>query len=74
MPSNRTDLCLFFGLANQLLACTDTVASLLAPLRPLLSTKNEFLWTAKHDQAFYIAKESLTLAPILSFFNICKPT
>ena len=39
-PSNRTDLRAFFGL-NQLAASTDSVATLLGPLRPLLSTKNE---------------------------------
>ena len=44
-PSNRTDLRSFFGLANQLSTSTASIATLLAPLRPLLSTKNEFLQT-----------------------------
>ena len=30
-PSNRTDLRAFFGLANQLAASTDSVATLLGP-------------------------------------------
>ena len=38
-PVTRTDLRAFFGLANQLSASTATLANLLAPLRPLLSTK-----------------------------------
>ena len=38
-PVTRTDLRVFFGLANQLSASTATLANLLAPLRPLLSTK-----------------------------------
>ena len=38
-PANRTDLRSFIGLVNQLCASTPTIATLLAPLRPLLSTK-----------------------------------
>ena len=74
MPSNRTDLRSFFGLANQLSASTDSIAGLLAPLRPLLSTKNDFLWTTEHDLAFHNARKSLTAAPTLSFFDISQPT
>ena len=73
-PSNRTDLRSFFGLANQLSTSTDAVVPLLAPLRPLLSTKNDFLWTTNHDQAFDTAKKSLTKAPTLAFFDVTKPT
>ena len=43
-PVNKTDLCAFFGLVNQLSGSTTIVAGLLAPLRLLLSTKNEFTW------------------------------
>ena len=38
-PTNCTDLCSFIGLVNQLTTSTNSVATLLAPLRPLLSTK-----------------------------------
>ena len=65
-PTNRTDLRSFFGLVNQLSACTDTIAPLLAPLRPLLSIKNDFVWTPNHDLAFGKAKESL-IPPHLPF-------
>ena len=73
-PSTRTDLRSFAGLVNQLSASTDSLATLLAPLRPLLSTKNDFIWSAEHDQAFSIVKESLTMAPTLSFFDAREPT
>ena len=73
-PANRTDLRSFFGLVNQLSASTNTISTLLTPLRPLLSTKNDFQWSATHDQAFQTAKESLTDAPVLSFFDMSKPT
>ena len=73
-PASRTDLRSFFGLANQLSASTATVAELLAPLRPLLSTKNDFTWSPALDQAFVTAKKSITSAPTLAFFDLRKPT
>ena len=60
-PANHTDLRAFFGLVNQLAASTNTLASSLGPLRPLLSTKNDFMWLPCPD-------------PTLSFFDPTKPT
>ena len=62
-PANRTDLRGFFGLANQLSASTADLTNILLPLRPLLSTKNEFAWTSVHDTAFSAAKQALSTAP-----------
>ena len=73
-PTNRTDLRSFFGLVNQLSFSTNTIAPLLTPLRPLLSTKNNFLWSSDHQKAFTILKNSLTIAPVLSYFDVNKPT
>ena len=73
-PNTRTDLRSFFGLVNQLSSSTDAIAALLTPLRPLLSTKNDFLWSSDHDEAFTKAKASLTKPPVLSFFNLNHPT
>ena len=71
---DRTELRSFVGLINQLSSSTNLVASLLAPFRPLLSTKNEFVWMPSHDAAFLEAKKSLTTQPALSFFDLTKPT
>ena len=73
-PTNCTDLQSFFGLVNQLSASTNTISTLLTPLRPLLSSKNDFKWAVTHDKAFQTAKASLTVAPVLSFFDMNKPT
>ena len=73
-PTNRTDLHSFFGLVNQLSSSINTVATLLTPLRPLLSTKNDFLWSDNHEKAFTAAKDALTAVPILSFFDPNRPT
>ena len=73
-PTNRTDLRSFFGLVNQLSSSTQAVASLLTPLRPLLSTKNDFLWSPDNQQAIEVVKDALTTAPVLSYFDANKPT
>ena len=73
-PSICTDPRSFFRLANQFSVSTDTIAGWLAQLCPHLRTKNELLWSTEHDQAFYIAKESLTSALTLAFFDSCKLT
>ena len=44
-PTNRSELRSFLGLVNQLSSSTNTLATLLDPIRPSLSTKNEFLWS-----------------------------
>ena len=73
-PTNRTALRSFFSLVNQLSCSTNAIASLLTPLRQLLSTKNDFLWSPDHQQAFVVIKDALTIAPVLSYFDIDKPT
>ena len=47
-PRSNTELHSFCDLVNQLLSGTDIIAELILPLRPLLSTKNEFIWSADH--------------------------
>ena len=50
------------------------VPTLLTPLHPLLSNKNDFLWSTEHDHVFEAAKKSLTIAPVLSFFDATRPS
>ena len=73
-PSSRTDLQSFFGLVNQLAGSSCSISSALSPLRPLLSTKNDFLWDATHADSFLKAKEVLTTAPTLAFYDVSRPT
>ena len=73
-PANRTDLRSFIGLVNQMSASTPTIAALLTPLRPLLSTKNEYAWNEVFEAAFNKVKKSLTSVPILSYFDPGKET
>ena len=73
-PTNRSELRSFLGLVNQLSTSTNTLATLLSPLRPLLSTKNDFMWSTAQEEAMVQIKKSLTTSPLLSFFDINKPT
>jgi hypothetical protein len=73
-PGSRTDLRSFIGLVNQLLASTPKISMLLAPLRPLLSTKQEYTWNDELESAFTNVKKSLTSAPVLSYFDLHKET
>ena len=72
-PATHTELRSFFGLANQLTTSIDKIANLLAPLQPLLSTKNEYMWLPDHDQALSKAKQQLICAPTLAFFDLNRP-
>ena len=73
-PSGRTNLRSYFGLVNQLSGSTNAIAQALAPLGPLLQVKNDYLWNALHEDAFNKAKEILTTAPILAFYDQSRPT
>jgi len=73
-PANHTDLRSFFGLANQLSSNTDTLSKLLFPMRALLSSKHDFLWTEEHSQAFTEAKAKLVEVPTLAYFSLAKET
>ena len=80
-PTNCTELRSFFGLANQLSSIVNTIATLLTPLRPLLSMKNDFLWSDDHDAAFTTkdaafttTKDAMTTEPVLSYYTASKPT
>ncbi|XP_064091633.1 uncharacterized protein LOC135205201 [Macrobrachium nipponense] len=51
-PANLTDLRSFIGLTNQLTDFSPNLAAAADPLRPLMSPKRSFTWTADHDAAF----------------------
>ena len=73
-PSSRTDLRSFLGLVNQISGTSAEISKATTPLRPLLSTKNDFVWAAPHDEAFGVTKRLLSSAPIMAFYDANKPT
>ena len=73
-PTTHKDPCSFCGLVNQLASSTNSISCVLAPLCPLLSSRNDFLWTPAHDAVFLKAKQALTTAPTLAYFDPTKET
>ena len=73
-PTNITELRSFLGLANQLSNFTDSISTAMEPLRPLLKTKNYFMWDASHDQAFEATKQALSVTPTLAYYDPGCPT
>jgi len=72
-PANVTDLRSFMGLVNQLSELTPSIAATAQTLRPLLSPKRTFIWTADHDEAFRRVKEALSQPPVLAHFDLSLP-
>jgi hypothetical protein len=68
-PTNITELRSFMGLVEQLAGFSTEVAAAKTPLRPLLSSRTPFLWTADHDHAFEAVKAALVAPPILAPFD-----
>ena len=62
------------GLINQLGDFTTEVSTTADPLRELLKTNNEFLWTETHTTAFQATKKALVTAPTLAHYDPSKPT
>ena len=73
-PTTLTELRSFMGLVNQTTSFTDQIAGLAAPLKDLLKIKNEFVWTASHQEAFEKAREELAHPRQLAYFDHRKPT
>ena len=62
------------GICNQLGQFSSELSAAVVPLRELLKTKNTFLWTADHDNAFEKVKRVLSKSPILAVYDPKRPT
>nr|XP_040576564.1 uncharacterized protein K02A2.6-like [Lepeophtheirus salmonis] len=67
-PQNRTELRSFMGMVNQMSGFSKEIANLSVTLRPLLSNKNEYIWTKEQDDIFEDVKKSLVKLPQKSHF------
>ena len=73
-PANMTALRSCMGLVNQIAEFSPDISGVAAPLRPLMSPKRTFVWTADYDQAFQRVKEALSSPPVLFTFDPVLPT
>ena len=61
------------GMSTFLSRYVPTFSEITAPIRALLNSKNEFLWTQIHDEAFKKLKSLLTSNTVLQFYDANKP-
>ena len=73
VPTNRTDLRSLMGMINQCGEFIPNLAAATAPLRGLLKTSDDFLWTEDHTRAFNAAKDTFLASTTLSFFQVGQP-
>ena len=59
----------FMGIVNQLGKFSPRIAELSSPLRELLSTKNNWQWDSRQEEAFTSIKTELTNPTILALYN-----
>ncbi|XP_057294539.1 uncharacterized protein K02A2.6-like [Hydractinia symbiolongicarpus] len=74
IPTNITELRRFMGMAQQISRFSADLAKTAEPLRDLLSSKNEWIWTVVHTNAFNNCKELLSMQPILAHYDVKKKT
>ena len=68
-PTNITQLRSFMGLVGQLADLPPEIAATARPLRPLLKSNSDYLWTPEHESAFEAVKMALVAPPVLANFD-----
>ena len=68
-PATRQDLKSFMGLINQFRQFNQAVTKSSYKLKPLLSTKGQYIWLAEQQQAFDDLKKELSKSPCLAHFD-----
>ena len=69
VPTNLTEMRSFMGMVEQMSEFSAGISAAATPLRPLLSSKSPFIWTADHDAAFAAVKKEFVATPILKPFD-----
>ena len=73
-PANRTDLRSFNGLCQQVGNFCDKISEALGPLYFLLKKQTAWDWSESCEAAFQEARKMLSVVPILSFYDVDRPT
>ena len=68
-PQTTKDVRCFLGMLNQMIKFVPNLADNTKPLRDLLSTKNQWVWEQRQEEAFNEAKTILSSAPVLALFD-----
>ena len=68
-PKDVSELRRFLGMINQFNKFSPRIADLTQPLRELLSARNVWKWSPKHDLAFAALKQEITKPSTLALYN-----
>jgi hypothetical protein len=71
-PNNITELRSLMGLVEQLAGFSADVTAAKGPLRPLLSSRNPYIWTAENETAFEAVNVALLAPSILALIRCGK--
>lgn len=72
-PDNIEEIQRFNGTLNYLARFLPGLSEIIQPLTKLTRKEQKWLWTDEQDQAFELAKDLVTKAPVLAFFDSNKP-
>ena len=73
-PENIKQLRRFMGMANHMAKFHPDLSEASAPLRSLMSTKNEWLWTENHTESFNKVKDVIMSPITLKLYDVNRPT
>ena len=73
-PVNIKQLRRFMGMANQMAKFNPDLAEASAPLRSLLSSTSQWLWTAEHTKALNDVKDVIMSPKTLKLYDVSRPT
>ena len=72
-PEDEKQLTSFLGLVNYLNKFSPRLATLNKPLRDLISTENDFIWSSPQQRAFEKVQEEIWKTTILRYFDPKEP-
>lgn len=71
-PVDKTGVLRIMGMVNFIGKFIPNLSAKTASLRELLNHKAEFKWTRKHEQEWKMLKSTLTVEPVLTYFDSSK--
>ena len=72
-PENKAALLRFIGMVNYLSPFCANLSSVIQPLRMLTQDSVPFIWSKVQDGAFSKAKQPVSSAPVLAYYDLDKP-
>ena len=72
-PQNKAAVLRFIGMVNYLSPFCENLSTVIQPLKALTQEAVPFLWSETQDTAFNKAKELISSAPVLAYYDLHKP-